>query len=284
MNYDEKEQELKAKNLKRYWDYVYANYCAEKEKKISEEYKASMQSFGQAFEGMLNIEDEDPERMKKAAEIVKTSLSVHNQVKQVEDLRMEAREKLAEIVKEKPESLPETIRKSIEASCEAFVNEQDKTKLAAYGATILEHLDAMYADPALAAKVCLSDEQMRMAAKIITIGGIIQEGMKSLEMELNDSGSPNPQLTEVEHQMNITKIAAMEQADRERLSGNMIQELQNCDLMKKYAAGDRFELAADLANSERRRALSVSLVKSIEPAKPQEPSPKTKVLQAQPHK
>ena len=261
MTYDEREQERKHKMAKDYWRVAFYVYCVEQQKKMDQASLANLESM---IQFILDPKDKDKDKIEAAQRILATAEQTHQSIKQVEDLRAKTREKLDDAVQKDPDKFPDIVRSNIFNACNAFVQEQDKTKLATYATCILEHLDAMHADPVLAAKVNLSDSQMTLAAQIITVGLIIEEGMKCLEMEMNDALSPQHEITEEQHLMNITKIAAMEAVDRKRVNGNMLKELQECDMLKTLSKEDRFEFAAKMANEEKRRSMSIALFKSVD--------------------
>ncbi|MCQ2565811.1 MAG: hypothetical protein MJ194_03065 [Clostridia bacterium] len=265
MTYDELELEKKRKIVKNYWSFAYAKYCAEQQREIDKNLKLTLDNLEEGFANLLKPADKNAARIAKAAEIIKAAVKVHEDIQTIEKERMALREELDKNKSDVSQNRADVIRKGITDYCVKFVTEKDRAAIAKTGCCMLEYLDAMNADPTLAAKVGLTNDQMNLAAKIISMGEVIRAGMQALEEELLDGVHPNPTIAPEQHKKNLAKILAMDLVNDQRLNGNMLKEVQNCKLFNEQANADRFDFAGILSNGENRRAMSVAIIDEMDP-------------------
>ena len=256
----EQELEDKLREQKNYWAFAYAKYCIEQDRKIEEQYRNAYETLKDTYNAILKPKDQDPERIAKGIAIMKAAEEVHKDIKEINDERQKVHEEVEELEKEDNIDVrAKKIRDHIRKYCDKFVTIYDRREVAKDASCLMEYIDAMYASPELAAKVGLNDQQYALAAEMISMGMIIKEGMESLEQEYLDSTSPNPSLTEKQHQINLTKITMMDQLNNRRMQGDLLTRLQNSKMLDDYAKGDHFEIAARMSDPQRRRAMTKAL-------------------------
>lgn len=261
MPYDEIELEKKRKMLENYWAFAYAAYLKEYNEQIKGKYMEAFRTLADTFAPQPKKEDVDRDRIAKAAIIVKAAKEVHEELKENKKEQLKVREELQQSRKEDSvDDYAAKIRNGIIEYCSRFSNEIDRKSIAKDAPCLLEYLDAMHENPELSAKVGLDDKQYSAASKVVTMGMIIKEGLECLEAEYADAASPRHEIDEKQHAINLTKITMMDVVNEKRLKeGDLIKELQNCGLMKKYVSTDRFELAAKMADMSKRKDITKAI-------------------------
>lgn len=257
MTYDEKELEKKLKTAKNFWSFAYAKYVKQKEQEAQEAWDKAYRDLVEAFS------PKEEKRLENAKAVLQAATQLHEVIKTINDEKMLTRKELEKLEAESIDARAEKIRNGIADYCEKFTANHDRTLIAAEGSCLLEYLDAMNDSPELAAKVGLTDAQMTAASKIVSMAMIIKEGMEALEQEYADSTQPEPSLTSEQRAMNLTKITCMDCINEKRFDGNLLKELQACKLIRKQAAEDRLNTAAELANPEKRRRITKAFIDSV---------------------
>ena len=256
MPYNEEELEKKHKVCRNYWSFAYAKYCIEVEHKADEDLKSTYRSLVKTFNAVFNIKDRDKERIANAATVIRAAGMVHQDLKEIEGKKLYTRQKLEGLKEKSIDEKAKEIRERIIDYCDQFTSSYDRKTLARESSCLMEYLDAMYENPLLAAKVNIDDDRMKVAAKFISMGMIIKEGLEALEREYLDAVSPTPTLTMDQHKTNRTKIACMDIINDTRMKGDLLKEAKECQLVKQNQNIDRLKFAAIMADPEQRTRMS----------------------------